>query len=210
MPLGVVKGKGISEKVDFFISYKDNYTIYELSFHKTLENEFKLIYDSIKYEYFIFNNKDSFGFNLKSLNDSFRNKLDRDSILKGRGFDQGKGNYDVFKDIKVKSKSLIYMGINKKYYSYILENIFYDSAHLYFDDNLKDIQFSISKPLDSIYNSKLIKFQLFLKQDSLVKANPELKNFFVSSIQIKKEKSSDEQSLINLFKRFEMFDKSQK
>jgi hypothetical protein len=215
MPIGINDGIGEKEKIDIFISHYSHYTLYEIPYHNTLSErvigeEGKMIYDSLKYNYFILNDKNKYGYYLeKSILDSFNRKINKDdNVLKNRTFDESGEAVNV-KNLGAKKIEIIKTNASKFIVKHLIEDKYYDSAYLYFDKNEKDLRFYLSKSQDSIYGAKFYKIEMFLKNDSLKKANPHLKDFFINSYEIKKEKSIDEESLINLFKRFEAFDKNQ-
>jgi hypothetical protein len=214
MPLGIDKGKGVIDKTDLFVSNYKYYTLYELPYHETLSEgiwgeKVDLIFDSVKYNYFICDKRKDIGYFLKKFStDSFTNIVNKDSILKGRAFSGG-GEMLTLKNINTIKIDTLPNGSNF-IIRHIVNDSYYDSLYLYFDKEIRDVQFCISKSLDSSYQAKLYKFEMFLKSDSLRKANPHLKDFFINSIELRKERSKDEQSLINLFKRFEEFDKNKK
>lgn len=207
MPIRVTERKGIVDTMSFFVSYYDHYRLYELPYHK-LDRDETLTTDSIKYNYFICNSNNAFGYVFDNVIDSFLRKVNKDSILKPRAVGGG-DNVINLSNINIIGTKKIGIG-NKFILKNTVSDIYYDSLYLHFDSNLKDIKFCLSKSMDSMYNSKLYKFEMFLKYDSIAKANPQLTDFFVNRLEIKKEKSEDEQALINLFKRFKEFDRNQK
>jgi len=183
MPVRIVEGEGIAETTSVYINYYKDNIVYELPYHKTYEINNRLIYDSVKYEYFVCNDKDDFGYLFKVAYDSLGKKLNKDSILRSRCF----GNWDlaeVFKEIKVSNTTYQPEDEDRGLYRYLFDNYFYDSARFYYDRTLTKISFSLSRKLDSINKSKLVKVDLFIKhnKDSAV-ISP--KDFYVTSLEIK-------------------------
>ena len=207
MPDKIIENKGMGDTVIFYVSYQGDLIVYELPYRTASVDNGILMYDSLKYEYFIFNRKDSFGYSLKNISDTFLYKKKIDSMLKGRGADQGKGNYDVLKEMKKDSFSEIYNNGSKKIYKYLIADNHTDSSYYYFDNDLIDIEFSFSRQLDSVYNSKLYKMEVFVKHDdSLSKANPALTHFFITSCEIIRDPNV--KAIGNLFRHYKQFEKA--
>ena len=151
----------------FFISYYDSYKLYELPYHLTQEVDNALIYDSVKYDYFVHNIKNSFGFLLKALNDSFVKKFRTDSILL-RSYNGGNSlNGDILSRLKITNSIVLNADSEKLIYKYIVEDKMYDSVYLYYNKNLKDIELALSSYRDSVVNSKLYKVQFFIKKGKI-------------------------------------------
>jgi hypothetical protein len=199
-PDRVIENKGVSFISEFYISYWGKYTIYELPYHITNEIDNVLIYDSTKYEFFICKKNKTTGYLLKNLNDSFAKKIAGDSIIATRAMAGGDGNQFGFTDIEIKSINKL-SDVEPVTYRYLFDSAFYDSAYLSYKNELKNIEFSLSKTLDSTYNSKLCKIQLFIKHDTLG-ILPNLKDFYINSFEISDAPSKNEQALKDLFERF--------
>jgi hypothetical protein len=207
MPLQIIDGKGVVDTINSYItSYKD-YKIYEFQYHKTLENEHKVIYDSIKFEYLICNPRKKFGYLIKQFDESFKEKKKIDSILSKHGLITTKTDSFYVTNSILKSHDKIYDDGSKVIYRNLYEG-FYDSVYLIFDKKLNNTEFSISRYEDSIHRSKLSKLMLFIRHDSKENAIPNQKDFYITSIEIKKDTAKNEEKLITLFKRFIEFDKN--
>ncbi len=202
IPLEIAGGNCKKEKIEFYVSYLDNYIIYELPFHITNAENNILQYDSIKYEYLIFNKNEKIGYLLKSITDTFKIVSNIDSILKERGFNGGKGDYDIFDNLEILNKKILLDKGNKKLFRYIFKNDYYDSAYVYFDKGLKKVSFSLSKSLDSVNESKLVKLQYFLKKDTATMKSDCEKDFFSNIFEISEEKSENTKALNDLYERF--------
>lgn len=189
-------------EVEKFITYNSDYTICELPYNKFYTVNDSLVYDSLKYEYFICNEMNRTGFLLNKITDSLTNKISADSILKTRVYN---GNVDIADSLKTMGKATILrekISENKfliKYY--FLEHHFYDSAYFYYSNELRNIKYTISKSLDSINNAKLIKVQYFIKHDES-KTPEKFKNFYINSLEIQNAPAPDEGPLKILFDRF--------
>ncbi len=193
---------------DFYISYFGQYLLYELPYHKTYEINNKLIYDSLKYEYFVYNTNNKFGYSLKNSGDSFKIKINADSILQTRAYGGTWDMGDIFKELEIKTFNKYSSGHSKITCRYTFNNIFYDSANFYYDKDIKDIKFSLSKSLDSANNSKLYKIEMFLRKDRAATAL-NLKDFYINSIEIKKVPVVNENELKKLFQRFLLVEKNE-
>ena len=201
-PRVVKDGKGIKDEIKFYITYFENYTVYELPVRETSSIDNFLIYDTINYEYFIIVNKINKGYLLKNLKDQKRFPIDVDSLLKERCFNGGKGDYDIFQNLVLNKKKEIEKTIDTKLVKYSFSKSIIDSAYLYFDKNLLEIPFSLSKSLNLEYSSKLVKIKYFLKHENVGKNEDVENDFFVTYLEIKKAHRSNEKEIINLIKRF--------
>jgi hypothetical protein len=172
----------------FYISSYEGYEVYELPYHKTSEINGRLIYDSLKYEFFIHKANSDFGINLKALYDTLGAKTNIRKVLNERGL-QNVNTLDSFKMMRVKSEHKIKTDSNVVHL-FELENQYYDSAKFFYNSSLNDIKFTFSSTLDSINKSKLYKIQYFFKDLSTV-------TFEISKVAI-----TNQQDLKNLFERF--------
>jgi hypothetical protein len=201
-PEEIIDGKGVSFLTSFNINYYKQYIVVELSYHVTSEINNKLIYDSIKYEYFVCNPVNKFGYLLKNISDSFKVKINGDSILRTRAYN-GVGMDSVkFSDVGgVKSIQKLHTS-SGLIHKYLFNNDnFYDSAYFYYDEKLKWVPFSADKVLDSMNNSKLFKLEFFIKHDT-AGVTPNLKDFFINSLEISEEQVTNKNGLKILFERF--------
>ncbi len=200
-PDRIVDNRGETFVHDFYISYYGQYLLYELPYHKTYEINNEVIYDSVKYEFFICNHDTKAGYLLKNIGDSLKIKIKGDSILRTRAY-YGSGDMtDAFAELKIKALDKLRIINAETIYKYTFDNNFYDSAYFYYCKDLTDIEFSFSRLLDSMYNSKLCKIQLFIKKDSSI-TSPELKGFFINSFEIRKTPVTNEGEIKNLFDKF--------
>ncbi len=206
-PVDILNNKTIGDTIIVYLSKYKNYQISELPFHESLENEKQVVYDSIKSEYFIQNLNDKHGYLIKHYNDSFLNKLRNESIME-RNFSGLNGKFLDFNSLKTYDKKEIIKSSDKFILSYLTNNSFYDSLHLYFDKKMVETTFSINKTLDSLYRSKLYKCELFIKNDSLKKRYPMFQDFFVNSLEITPILDKNDDRLNTIFKRFILFEKN--
>lgn len=206
-PITIENDKLIGDTIIVFISNFLNYKIIELPNRVSLQDGLEVIYDTINYEYLIENITKKEGYMLKGLNDTFKLISNKDSIINSRAFKGLKGDF-----VETDKMGLITKGEkigNGKLYikKYLTTKVIYDSLYFYYDTNLKDLNFSLSKQLDIINDSKLFKIEMFIKSDSLKNAFPNAKDFFKNSIEFMIEKNNKESELLTLLNRFIKFEK---
>ncbi|MEI7735205.1 MAG: hypothetical protein WCI49_07040 [Ferruginibacter sp.] len=183
-----------------FISYYGDYRLYELSYNKTAEVDNVLLYDSVKYDYFVHNVDSGYGYFLKNMNDSFKIRYRNDSILQ-RSFNGGKKyTADFMTEVKIIKSDTISASKQEQIYRYVLNDKIYDSVYLYYDERLRNIDFSFSVYRDSMANSKLCKARWFLKNPKTASYIPE--NFYENVAEIKLAPATNRQALINLIERY--------
>ena len=207
MPLQVIEGKGVGDSIDIYASSSGKYRIYELPRHETLDSNGIFIYDSLKYEYIIYNSEKDFGYLLKNLNDLFNKRINKDSILKKRAFNAGDGKQIISDSMNLKEPFQIIATANYRIDRYFFKSGIYDSAYFIYDKNLNDFPFSWSYKLDEKYGLKFCKLLLFIKHDT-TGLNSNLKEFYRNSYEIEKDTSKNEEELKQLIDRFIEFEKS--
>jgi hypothetical protein len=186
--------------ISLFISYYDKYRLYELPYHDIKEVNNVLIYDSIKWDYYVHNVNDKYGFFLKNLNDSFLIKYKNDSLLL-RSYNGGKRyNGDVLFKLKILKSNKINSDNQRLIFRYIVKDKMYDSVYLYYNENLKNIDFTLSGYRDSIANSKLYKAQYFIKKGKIATYIPN--DFYENIFEIKLAPAANKKDLINLIERY--------
>lgn len=206
MPIRIVDGKAEFSIIDFYVNYLNGYIIYELPYHKTYQINDHLVYDSVKYEYFICESNGKTGRLFKNIGDSFGVRIAADSIVKSRAYGGVWDMADVFKEVVIKTIDVKKGKGDNFYCRYIFENSCYDSAYFYYDKGLRGIPFSLSKSLDSVYNSKLVQVDFFIEHD--IKLTPSsLEGFYVNSISIKRVSSPVPEQIKALLRRFINSDK---
>lgn len=84
-------------------------------------------------------------------------------------------------------------------YRYNVDTPFYDSA--YYNDKLKPLEYSLSRSLDSAYNSKLYKVHLFIKHDKDTVPQG-LRDFYINSVDFAIEPATNMAALQGLLDRF--------
>lgn len=169
---------------DAFITVHDKYKIYEFPYHKTYEIDSRLIYDSLKYEYFLFDSSKSHGYIFKEINDPIGQELKKDSVLISRGVVSAEASTinEIFKitnNAEVKNK-------NEVIHKYYINDTLVDSVYYYYNSELNNItHHSLSKILDATYLSKLYKIEVFYKK-SLFPIDSRSTKFFGLLMEIKK------------------------
>jgi hypothetical protein len=201
----VYDGKGYFNNIDFYINYYKNYSIYEIPYHQQYQLNDKLLYDSVKYNYIIFNNSTKSGYFLKSSTDSFTNRINADSMIQEKMFH----GYDFYTAIKNKDSAAIMSHhttaskfVNKEVVKYRLpNNPFSDSIIYCYDKSYNDIPFSFSPYLDSVYGKKLQKIEIFQKYDP--KETPvDLRIYYKNHFTIIKMPAVDKSDMVDLFEKF--------
>ena len=123
-----------------------------------------LIYDSIRYQFFICDTSKSYGYNFKNWTDSIGEKKDKKNFLLHRTrLLSNNINLSEPDEKFIKSKSIITIG-DEIVYKYMLSGDPIDSCKFYFSNKLKG-DFSFSKKLDAAANSRLYKKVSFFKPD---------------------------------------------
>lgn len=202
IPVKAFNNEGFVDIIDFYLNYYKDYIVYELPYHKTFEIDGRPIYDSVKYDFFVYKINDRFGYLLKNFDEPFTNRISSDSILKARAYGGGVyENPDSFLEFKYEGKSVLKNANDEMIIKYTLNNDIADSIYFYFNSNLRKITFSLSRSMDSVYNSKLVKFEAFLKHDSNIIVS-DRKNFFVSSIEMRKDVRTDSAEIKALILRY--------
>jgi len=207
MPLQIIEGKGVVDSIDIYASFSGKYRIYELPRHETLDSNGIFIYDSLKYEYVIYNSENNLGYLLKNLSDPFNKKINKDSILKKRAFNAGDGNQIVLDSMNLKEPLQVIATTDYHIDRYLFKSGTYDSAYFIYNRDLNNFPFSWSYKLDEKYGLKFCKLLLFIKHDT-IGLNPNLKDFYRISYEIKRDTSKNEEQLKQVFDRFIEFDKN--
>lgn len=154
-------------------SYKakmGKYIIYELPYRVSLEKIYtlqdssKLVYDSMKTEFFIHDTISPDGYNFKNCYDLVGTRFQKDSFLKNK-------SQLIFDDLKIAepeekkvlSKSII-NNDGEIIHRFIVKNSSIDSAYYYYSKDIV-IPVSFSLKLDSINNAKLFQIKYFYKPE---------------------------------------------
>ncbi len=203
-PIKIENNVPISDTNTFYINYLEGYRIYEFPRHIVFEDSSKIIYDSIKYNFFVYDTSKKYGYLIKEIDSSLVTKVNADSILKSSGFEGGKGNL-----FKVNQKDFKRV---TKYKDNVIEEVYIsndlsgsvDSTLIYFDKGLNDIPFSWSSILDKKYNSKLYKIEIYLNHKQPEKSVKLSEKFFVNTIAFKRDTQVNNQKVRNLFERYKL------
>lgn len=199
-PDKIIDTNTYSFSTSVFISYYGDYRLYELPYNKSEEMDNVLLFDSVKYDYFVHNINERYGCFLKDLNDSFKIRYRTDSILL-RTYNGGKKyEADFMAEVKIIKSDTIFPNQQEQIYKYVLNDKVYDSVYLYYDTRLKNIDFSFSVYRDSITNSKLYKTRWFLKNPKTASYIP--KNFYENVGEVKLAPATNMQVLIKLIERY--------
>jgi hypothetical protein len=180
------------------ILYAGDYMLYELPYRKREEVDNVLVLDTMLYNYFVHKKGAEYGFLLQTLNDSSGKKLSADSMLKNRV----KKNFDIPYLFKVENKAKSYSRENDSllYKVLVLDDLYFDSAYLYFNKKLQLQPYSLSEAVDSLYDSKLYKIEILLKKYTSANA-AYLNNFRHLSLEFSVLPVTNEAKLAQFFER---------
>lgn len=138
------------------IVYYKNYRLYHLPKARILETEDKVPNDNT---YFLYQKDSSYGVEFKTTNKKFNNIIVVDSFLKERAFAgailQNGPNDTLVEIIKSENGNLL-----EKYVPKENNNNYFDSLFFYYTNDLKSIDFSFSKKMDSLKMMKFFKVRL--------------------------------------------------
>lgn len=84
---------------------------------------------------------------------------------------------------------------------YKIDDVDYDSAYYYYDDRLKDIEYSLSPTFDSLYKSKLYKVETVIKKANRLYDNTG-KDYSIASLSLGTAPVESMQALDTFFARF--------
>jgi hypothetical protein len=206
-PLSIYKEKnGIrvySLNDTLLISYHNDYILYRLSPTIEFKTGKKI---SGTEPYFIFKKRNSNGFLFSSLKDiSSGVKYSVDSILSTRGM---KGtDFDTPPDslwhlVDTISDDRKTFFLEKYAATKIIDETTIDSIYYYYAKNLKKVEYSFSKKLDSLRNSKLYKIELIFNKKFSSSYNGTLpRREFLFELRDKNLQNKSE--IISFFKKFE-------
>ena len=149
---------------DNFIMFKSphaNETFINVADHTGQLTSHKLIQIEIKYDYFIYKKGDSIGFKYDSLNAKTGHKLLVDSFLYKKGYLESKLYNNMYNNttdslvgsFRADNDVLIEKFVTKNKY----DETYNDTTYLYYSAKLNNVEFAISKQLDSVKRMKLYK-----------------------------------------------------
>ncbi len=185
--------------VDFSIINSGDIFIYELPFRYSYESMGAIISDTIKYDYVIFNKNEEFGYLVRSFEDSFRLKVNIDSILSKRAYLHLNFDSLLSKALQNKLSKLENQASFKVSFKVIDARV--DSMNFYFDDEQKNLKFSFSKKIDSAYNSKLFKVEFLYKKYDMPNADY-INKFRLASFVLEKEEVKNRNEVQHFMSRF--------
>lgn len=147
------------------VIYHQNFILFQVPYTEELsfvewdslgEPQETLIGAELKHQYFIYRNGDSIGFSYKSLNDQTAQEKRVDTFLNTKVFGTlvfyDKENYTLVETQKINDTVL------EKYIPKIKFDYSYgDSMYYYFSDKLKNLDYTLSKELDSLRRTKLFR-----------------------------------------------------
>lgn len=150
------------DKFNFYITYQEQFIIYEFPYYKTFEENYIPIYDSLKYEYFICDSSKNYGYMFQDFYDSIGILKNRDSLLKAKGLVGHE--LSKLKDISKVTRESESSASDEVIHKFYTADSLIDSCYFYYNVNMQDAHFSFSRTLDSTYHSKLYKVIFFYKK----------------------------------------------
>lgn len=185
-------------KSDFAIIRYGDVTMYELPYWESFSENDSLISETSAYEYFVFKNNDKEGYLLKRLEDTAKQKVNKDSLLSLRAY--YRNNFDSM--LNFKNSHRIEDSINGKFtIKYPKPNALLDSVAAYFDINKKDIKYTLAPKLDSTFASKLYKIVFWQSAKALLNKD-KIDTPLIATIEIKPEVIKNPKPLHEFFNRF--------
>jgi hypothetical protein len=189
-------------KLQFSIIYADGYRLYEFKSRKTMgeaiDDTVRLVKDTIINEYFVYKLGDTHGFHFMQLTDSFMNRQRVDTFLTARAL------YKIRVDAIRAHASLartFYSNDDMVQVYNPEKNDGIDSVYFYYNKSKRDIAFSLSKKLDSQYQSKLYKMMVLTPKDTTAYADYANKYRWIS-IELSNQTIDNKAELDTFFARF--------
>lgn len=208
--LPVVKLTGELQNVtDKLIIYtKNDLTVYAFPYHYSIDDGNKLIFEEIKFKYFMFKKNELFGYYFDSLKSQNPRKMNVDSLLNEKAF-KANNFYDSINDsliIKIKKQENI--PLIEKYIPKIRYDFSYpDTTIFYYSNKLKNLNYSFSKDLEKKNNHKISKVRMIYNEYFEEQYRMELpKREFL--FELKEDRIKREDPVESLFKFYENLSKN--
>ena len=165
------------------IRYK-SFDIYELPYRESFYMNGSYKADSARTEYFVFNRNDDYGYLFNTHKDSSGSRLKIQETIAAKTL--SRLQIDTLLKYAEQRRFITKYKYNEnlKKVSYGLMHPQYDSVFFYFDKELKSVDYTLSKKLDAMYNSKLYRVELLLSPHTSIPAGY-AQRFRKISIQIK-------------------------
>jgi hypothetical protein len=155
-------------KDTLYIYYKDKYVLYELPYRQIYLKENKSDMGNREFDYFVHTNGAVSGWRFRSLTDMNKGrKANVDSLVKKAAFagSATRSLVDEYTLLNVKDDNAADDTFIKKYYMSLPEDDNYpDTVLLYFSNRLKNIDYPLSRDMDSLTNSKLYRLKAIYRQ----------------------------------------------
>jgi hypothetical protein len=195
-------------KDTLYVYYKDKHVLYELPYKRIYMKENKSSMGNKEFDYFIHNKGATIGWRFRLLTDMNKGRLENvDSLVKKAAFaGSATGSLiDEYTLLKEKDESTNDDTFIKKYFMSLPENDNYpDTVLLCFSNKLKNIDYPLSRDLDSLTNSKLYRLKLMYRQ----RYYQEYKKLIPARvIEIKFEKLDKIENIDIISKAFDSFEK---
>ena len=185
-------------KSDFAIISYGDITMYELPYWESFSKNDSLISETSAYEYFVFRNNDKDGYLVKRLEDTIKQKANKDSLLSLRAYYHN--NFDS--TLSLKNSHTIEAGTNGRFtIKYLKPNPFVDSIAAYFDVSKKNLKYRLAPKLDSIFESKLYKVVFWQSAKALLNKD-KIDTPLLVSFEVKPEEITNPQPLYKFLDHF--------
>ena len=202
IPIVKLNGELVNISDSLSIFYLNDDILYKFPFIKALENATSITNQEIKFKYFLYRKGQPYGYYYDSINTNSFRKLAVDSLLAIKAF-VGNKFYDKANDslVEVRRNEEKFSLIEKYVSKVKLDQSYPDTTIIYYKKNLKNIDYTFSKELDSIKKLKICQIRIvynsqFYKGYSFKLPQREFR------FELKDEFVEDSKSLINFFIRF--------
>ena len=186
-----------------FISYYKNFVIYTLPYTYSMQFQGKIINEYIKFEYFIYNKNELHGVKFKSLDDSIGVKITVDSIVKSKSYSDSKffvhpGDSLVYKRTYSSGNEIIEKYVPEVKY----DETYNDTSFYYYEDKLRNVDFSFSKQMDSAHQLKLVKIRFLYNPTywEKYKLNVQQREL---SFELNESKQIPDKDILNIVEKYE-------
>ena len=171
VPIILSNGKLENETDSLILIYYDNYVLYKIpNVSETFQNILdkngqllsrKLTKRQIVYSYFFCKKTDVFGSFYDSINTQNGHKLSVDSFLIRKGYFQNNLYDNIYNNVNDSLVESVRSGSAELVEKFITKNIYdesyNDTTYLYYSTTLNNVQFTLSKKMDSLKHMKLVK-----------------------------------------------------
>lgn len=168
------------------IQYK-NYMLFEFKDIYTLQNDTAIVKKTINYKYFLLKKNELYGFYYDSLNTDICKKFKKDSILSKKAFyGQSLFNSSKMLLLNFKKNENSYNLIEKYKCKSKIDLTYPDTMIVYYTNQMKNVDFTLSKELDSIKKLKVQKIRA-IYNSQFIKGTPNKFPAYEYKFELKKD-----------------------